>query len=166
MAEPVLVDEAAHASAPRLIGADNERVLFAKGDRVYARTSKVGDLPTEKTSPVRYRIYRNAVALRDPTTGTILAYEAQFLGAADLARGESVRDVTDKDGKPIKELIPATLDIVSNKEEMRAGDRLLPEPRREFPTYVPRAPGRPIEGVRVMAMYGNNVASRRSERCD
>ena len=158
LAEPILVDEATHASAPRLIGADNERVLFAKGDRVYARTTKAGDLPTEKTSPVRYRIYRNAVPLRDPNTGTILAYEAQFIGAADLARGESVRDVTGKDGKPAKEIIPATLDIVINKEEMRSGDRLLPEPKRDFPTYAPRAPGRPIEGVRVMGMHGNSVA--------
>jgi LysM domain len=158
LAEPVLVDEAAHNNAPRLIGADNERVLFVKGDRVYARSSKAGDLATEATSPVRYRIYRNAVPLRDPNTGQILAYEAQFLGAADLARGESVREVPNKDGKSVQEIVPATFDIVTNKEEMRAGDRLLPEPKREFPSYVPRAPGRTIEGVRVMSMHGNNVA--------
>ncbi|MFM7330471.1 MAG: LysM peptidoglycan-binding domain-containing protein [Brachymonas sp.] len=158
LAEPILVDEAAHSNAPRLIGADNERVLSAKGDRVYVRTSKAGDLPTEKTSPVRYRIYRNAVPLRDPNTGNILAYEAQFIGAADLARGETVRDVPGKDGKPVKEIVPATFDIISNKEEMRAGDRLLPEPKREFLTYTPRAPVRAIEGVRVMGMHGSSVA--------
>jgi LysM domain len=158
LAEPVLVDEATHNNAPRLIGADNERVLFAKGDRVYARTTKAGDLATEKTSPVRYRIYRTAVPLRDPNTGQIMAYEAQFVGSADLARGESVREITGKDGKPAKEIVPATFDIVANKEEMRAGDRLLPEPKRDFPTYTPRAPGRTIEGVRVMGMYGNTVA--------
>jgi LysM domain len=158
LAEPVLVDEEAHNNAPRLIGADNERVLFAKGDRVYARSTKTGDLATEKTSPVRYRVYRNATALRDPTTGQILAYEAQFVGSADLARGESVREITDKDGKPAKEIVPATFDIVANKEEMRAGDRLLPEPKRVFPTYVPRAPSRAIDGVRVMSMHGNTVA--------
>lgn len=158
LAEPVLVDEATHNNAPRLIGADNERVLFAKGDRVYARSTKPGDLATEKSSPVRYRVYRNATALRDPTTGQILAYEAQFVGSADLARGESVREITDKDGKPAKEIVPATFDIVANKEEMRAGDRLLPEPKRVFPTYVPRAPGRAIDGVRVMSMHGNTVA--------
>ncbi len=158
LAEPVLVDEAAHNSAPRLVGADNERVLFVKGDRVYARSSKAGDLATEATSPSRYRIYRNATPLRDPNNGQILAYEAQFLGAADLARGESVRETSGKDGKLIQEIIPATFDIVTNKEEMRTGDRLLPEPKREFPTYVPRAPGRAIEGIRIMSMYGNNVA--------
>ncbi len=158
LAEPILVDEATHNNAPRLIGADNERVLFAKGDRVYARSTKAGDLATEKTSPSRYRVYRNATPLRDPNTGLIMAYEAQFVGSADLARGESVREITGKDGKPAKEIVPATFDIVTNKEEMRAGDRLLPEPKRDFPTYAPRAPSKAIEGVRVMSMYGNTVA--------
>ena len=158
LAEPILVDEAAHSRAPRFVGADNERVLFAKGDRVYARAVQPQDLATEKNSPSIYRVYRNAVPLKDPTTGQIMAYEAQYLGSAELIRGQSVRDVTGKDGKPAKEIVPATFDIVGNKEEMRAGDRLIPEPKREFATYVPRAPGKVMEGVRIMSMYGNAVA--------
>ncbi|MBS7806450.1 LysM peptidoglycan-binding domain-containing protein [Variovorax sp. PCZ-1] len=158
LAEPILVDEAAHSNAPRFISSDNERVLFAKGDRVYARAALPNDLATEKDSPANYRVYRNAVPLKDPTTGQILAYEAQYLGSAELVRGQSVRDVTGKDGKPAKEIVPATFDIVGNKEEMRAGDRLVPEPKRDFPTYVPRAPSKVIDGVRVMSMYGNTVA--------
>jgi LysM domain len=158
LAEPVLVDATAHENAPRLVGADNERILFAKGDRVYARAVQPQDLATEKTSPSLFRVYRNAVPLKDPTTGQILAYEAQFLGSAELIRGESMRDITGTDGKPAKEIVPATFDIVGTKEEMRAGDRLLPEPKREFNSYVPRAPGRAIEGVRVMSIYGNAVA--------
>lgn len=158
LAEPILVDEAAHLRAPRIVGSDNERVLFANGDRVYARAEQLQDLSIDKTAPTRYRVYRNATPLKDPTTGNILAYEAQYIGSADLARGQSVRDVTGKDGKPAKEIVPATFDIVGNKEEMRAGDRLLPEPKRDFPTYAPRAPGRAIDGVRVMSMYGSTVA--------
>ncbi len=158
LAEPILVDEAAHLRAPRIVGADNERVLFAKGDRIYARAQQAQDLSTDNAAPTRYRIYRNAVPLRDPSTNQILAYEAQYLGAADIVRGESTRNVTGKDGKPAVEIVPATFDIVGNKEEMRTGDRLLPEPKREFPTYIPRAPGKAIEGVRVMSMYGSSVA--------
>ncbi|TAG27689.1 MAG: LysM domain-containing protein [Burkholderiales bacterium] len=158
LAEPLLVDAAAHDNAPRLVGSDNERILFAKGDRVYARATKPQDLATEKNSPFVFRVYRNAVPLRDPSTSQILAYEAQYLGTAELIRGESVRDVTGKDGQTAKELVPATFDITGNKEEMRAGDRLLPEPKREFSAYVPRAPGRTIDGVRVMSIYGNAVA--------
>jgi hypothetical protein len=103
-------------------------------------------------------VYRNAVPLKDPTTGQILAYEALFLGTAELIRGETVRDVKDKEGKPIKEIVPATFDITGSKEEMRAGDRLLPEPKRDFPTFVPRAPGKVIDGIRVVSMQGNAVA--------
>ena len=158
LAEPILVDETAHLNAPRLISADNERVLFVKGDRVYARASQAKDLPTEKDSPTIYRVYRNAVPLKDPTTGVVLAYEAQYLGSAELVRGESVRDASGKDGKGTQEIVPATFDIVGSKEEMRAGDRLIPEPKRDFPTYAPRAPSTAIEGVRVMSMYGNVVA--------
>jgi LysM domain len=158
LTEPILVDEAAHSNAPRFVGSDNERVLFVKGDRVYARAVQANGIPTEKDSPANYRVYRNAVPLKDPTTGQILAYEAQFLGTAELIRGETVRDVPGKDGKPVKEIVPATFDITGSKEEMRAGDRLLPEPKRDFPTYVPRAPSKVIEGVRVVSMYGNAVA--------
>jgi LysM repeat protein len=176
LAEPLLVDEAAHQRAPRFIGADNERVLFVKGDRVYARSSQPQDLSMAKDAPTRYRVYRNATPLRDPTTNAILAYEAVYIGSADIVRGESTREIVGKDNKesssvsgfwrkitgkedrPSVEIVPATFDIVGNKEEMRAGDRLIPEPKREFPTYVPRAPGRAIDGVRVMSIYGNAVA--------
>jgi hypothetical protein len=150
--------------------------LFAKGDRVYARSSQPQDLSTAKDAPTRYRVYRNATPLRDPTTNAILAYEAVYLGSADIVRGESTREIvgkeskesnvftgfwskiTGKEDKPGVEIVPATFDIVGNKEEMRAGDRLIPEPKREFPTYVPRAPGQVIDGVRVMSIYGNAVA--------
>jgi LysM domain len=158
LAEPLLVDEAAHAKAPRFVGSDNERVLFAKGDRVYARALQPQDLSTERNAPSLFRVYRNAVPLKDPSTGIVLAYEAQYLGSAELVRGESMRDITGKDGKPAKEIVPATFDIVGNKEEMRAGDRLIPEPKRAFATYAPRAPGKVIDGVRVMSIYGNVVA--------
>ncbi len=158
LAEPLLVDEATHNNAPRLVSSENERVLFAKGDRVYARAVLPQDLATERNSPSQYRVYRNAVPLKDPTTGLVLAYEAQYLGSAELIRGQSLRQVTGKDGKPLQEIVPATFDIVANKEEMRAGDRLIPEPKREFATYTPRAPSKEIDGVRVMSIYGLGVA--------
>jgi hypothetical protein len=52
--------------------------------------------------------------------------------------------------------VPATIDILSSKEEMRAGDRLLPEPPREFRSYVPHAPDLPVD-ARVVAVHGNAV---------
>ena len=42
------------------------------------------------------------------------------------------------------------------KEEMRVGDRLLPEPARELLSYVPRAPVTRIEG-QIVSVYGSAV---------
>ena len=52
--------------------------------------------------------------------------------------------------------MPATIDVVSSKEEMRAGDRLLPEPPREYRSYVPHAPDIPVD-ARVVSIYGDSV---------
>ena len=66
------------------------------------------------------------------------------------------RQTTGADGKPKSEIIPATIDIVMAKEEMRVGDRLIPEPARELLSYVPRAPVTAIEG-RIVSVYGSAV---------
>ena len=53
-------------------------------------------------------------------------------------------------------MIPATIDIVAAREEMRAGDRLLPEPTRQLLSYAPRAPEQIVDG-RIVSVYGNAV---------
>ena len=53
---------------------------------------------------------------------------------------------------------PATIDIVSAKEEMRVGDRLLPEPPRELLSYSPRAPAADVAG-RIVSVYGSAVVN-------
>jgi hypothetical protein len=88
-------------------------------------------------------VFRNAVPLKDPTTGEILGYEAQYVqGKAGGGGSETARHVTDARGQATVsiELVPATIDITLAKEEIRMGDRLLPEPPREVPNYVPRRP--------------------------
>jgi hypothetical protein len=52
--------------------------------------------------------------------------------------------------------VPATIDVVRNLEEIRVGDRLLPEPARQMTSYVPRAPAQPIDGT-IVSVYGNAV---------
>jgi hypothetical protein len=64
--------------------------------------------------------------------------------------------VTDASGKVQTELVPATIDIVVAKEEMRVGDRLLPEPPRELPNYIPSAPSSAQSG-QIVSVYGNAV---------
>ena len=48
--------------------------------------------------------------------------------------------------------------MVTAKEEMRVGDRLLPEPGRQLLSYVPHAPQGKVE-VRAVSVYGNAVAN-------
>jgi nucleoid-associated protein YgaU len=159
LAEPIVIDEATLLTAPRIVATQESRVLLSRGDRAYARSQLDGDLSTDKDASDKYRVFRNAKPLKDPNDGQILGYEAQYVGSAELVRGESVRGGKDKDGKDINEIVPATIDIVSAKEEMRVGDRLLPEPKRDFMTYTPRAPEQKVEGGRIVSVYGSAVVN-------
>ena len=201
LAEPLVVDEATFSRAARIVATSENRVLLSRGDRAYARGQygDVGDLTQEALTlgvgkSLQYRVFRNAVPLKDPATGQVLAYEAQYVGKAELVRPESIQEAEkspmlakDKtsEGKdvvttqfentshnlersqvaakaPAKpkaaegEIVPATIDIIKAKEEMRVGDRLLPDPPHEFSNYVPRAPGKAVSG-QIVSVYGSAV---------
>lgn len=158
LSEPVIIDEAELLQAPRIVAAPESRVLLTRGDRAYARGLAATPLKlrAEGRSDV-YRVFRNAQPLRDPLTSAVLGYEAQYLGKASLVRGESMQLVRTASGGQGNVAVPATIDIVSAKEEMRVGDRLLPEPPRQFLSYVPHAPGSGMEGS-IVSVYGNAVA--------
>jgi hypothetical protein len=161
LTEPMIVDEATFSLAPRIVATQENRVLVTRGDRAYAR-ALYGD--GEQGEPLRvvdgksidYRVFRNATPLRDPTTNEVLGYEAQYVGKAQLVSGETQRPAADGNGKALVEIVPATIDIISAKEEMRIGDRLLPEPERELGNYVPRAPESAQSG-QIVSVYGNAV---------
>jgi len=164
LAEPLIVDALTFSQAPRIVATQEGRVLLSRGDRAYALGAYAGDsagpgrpLIDRPGEPLDYRVFRNATPLKDPTTQEILGYEAQYVGKAELVRSESTAQSTDKDGKLQVEKVPATIDIVAAKEEMRVGDRLLPEPPRELRSYVPRAPSSAIAG-QIVSVYGNAVA--------
>lgn len=196
LAEPLIVDEKTFARAPRIVATPDNRVLLSQGDRAYAR-GQYGDanglsesaLTFEAHKSRVYRVFRNAVPLKDPITGEVLAYEAQYVGKAELARPEVTRkaapapEAKKPEGKDVyqpqfentqsnverqqlpspapakgadQEIEAATIDIIKAKEEMRVGDRLLPDPEREFPSYVPHAPATAQNGA-VVSVYGSAV---------
>ncbi len=158
LAEPVIIDEAALLQAPRIVAAPSDRVLITRGDRAYARglaTSPMMQRVTGRDDD--YRVFRKAQPLKDPITQVVLGYEAQYLGKALLVRSESMEMVKGSGGKEENTVVPATIDIISAKEEMQVGDRLLPEPPREFVSYAPHAPGMPVSGA-IVSVYGNAVA--------
>lgn len=159
LAEPVIVDENGLKLAPRIVAAQDDRVLLTRGDRAYARgplETPLLDDPSQKQQ--LFRIFRNATPLKDPITSEVLGYEAQYVGKALLARGESTQESTGKDGKLQTDLVPATIDIVAAKEEMRVGDRMLPEPAQQFQSYVPHAPTGRVD-ARIVSVYGSAVVN-------
>ena len=195
LTEPIIVEEATLQAAPRFVATQEGRVLLSEGDRAYARSADGLQLSIAAGKPRDFRVFRNATPLKDPGTGEILGYEAQFVGRATLVRGESVtpirgeiittkRNSNDENlitqrnepvstphgdavalvrsNDPVKaggtEIVPATLDITRSKEEIRTGDRLLPEPPMELLTYTPRAPTSPVE-ARIVSVYGSAVAN-------
>jgi len=198
LTEPLVVDEGTFSRAPRIVATPESRVLLSRGDRAYAR-ALYGSGQAEDSKPLRvadgrqYRVFRDAVPLKDPETGEIIGYEAQYVGKAELVRDEELREVAPppaptaapapapvdsyqpqfdnpanierqqvaaapapKAAEAQSEIVPATIDITQAKEEMRVGDRLLPEPPREFTNYVPSAPATAMNGA-VVKVYGNAV---------
>lgn len=159
LAEPIVVDEAGLKAAPRIVSAQEGRVLLTRGDRAYARGSNGGPLMDDLSKEQQqFRVFRDATPLKDPATAEILGYEAQYVGKATLVRGETTTEVEGEEGKTVSAIVPATIDIVAAKEEIRVGDRMLPEPPRELTTYVPRAPDTQTTG-RIVSVYGNAVAN-------
>ncbi|HEX5389543.1 MAG TPA: LysM peptidoglycan-binding domain-containing protein [Burkholderiaceae bacterium] len=161
LTEAIISDEESLGDAPRIVAAQEGRVLLSRGDRAYARGltgygARGAALSMDPGEPRAFRVFRNVTPLKDPTTGEVLGYEAKFLGRATLARPEEMREAVGSDGKTSLELVPATIDIVQTKEEIRAGDRLLPEPPRAFRNFVPTAAPADVKG-QVVSVYGNAV---------
>ena len=121
--------------SPRILGSADQRVMFAKGDRVYA--SKGDDLVTD------WRVIRLGRALMNPDNPKeILAYELVHLGEAHT----------------VKPGDPQLLEITANEQEILERDRLLPAVTVETPHYVPHAPTARIESKVVAALNGSLYA--------
>ena len=158
LAEPVVVDETALQLAPRIVSAQEGRVLLTRGDRAYARGPATAPLMDDQARLKQYRVFRNATPLKDPVTAEVLGYEAQYVGKATLIRGETTAQVDEKNGTQTTAIVPATIDIIAAKEEMRVGDRLLPEPPRQLLSYTPHAPSGAVDG-RIVSVYGSAVVN-------
>ena len=142
--EAVIFEKNELESAPRIVAAQEGRVMMGKGETAYVR----GDLGTNTA----YRVFREPRALLDPTTKEVLGYEAAYVGSADYIRAGETR--TGADGKP--EIVPATFRLASLRMEAGVGDRLAPVLQREFTNYVPRPPQNPIGG-QLVSIYGEGI---------
>ena len=74
--EAIIVNAGELELAPRIVAASDERVLITRGDRAYVR-GRVGTPLIERDARKidEFRIFRSAVALKDPLTGSVLGFQ-------------------------------------------------------------------------------------------
>lgn len=131
-----VIDPGALDTAPRLLGAADERVMMTRSDVVYA---------TANTSGTRlWHIVRPGKALVDPDSKETLGHEAVHVGDANtLVAGN-----------------PQTLVIAAAHMEILRGDKLIPAADLDLSSLIPREPETAIEG-KVISAFGGLEASGR-----
>jgi LysM repeat protein len=161
--EAVVLNDNELANAPRIVAAPESRVLMGRGDRAYVR-GEIGGITD-------WRLFRQATPLIDPTTQEVLGYEARFVGTAAYVReGGTTTVPADKDftnlftrgANSTSLAVPATFEILSVKEEVGVGDRLATVPARDFSSFTPRAPSKPMSG-QVVQVYGDSLIAGQNQ---
>jgi LysM repeat protein len=132
LSQPAVVSAGELEKYPRIVATQEGRVYLGRDDTAYARG--IADDNIE-----RYNVFRPAQPLYDPddtARRTPIAYEAFYLGTAQMAKGGEV----------------ATLRIRESTREIGVGDRLIPISRQPVLSYVPRRPEKAIDG-RIVSIY-------------
>jgi hypothetical protein len=130
LTRPLVIEPDGLEKAPTIVATQHNRVILAAGNTAYVRG--IGE-STEET----WYVYRRGNALVDPDTDRVLAYEAIYLGTAQVTRPGD----------------PATVLLTSAVQEINAGDKLVPAGRAQPISYAPHPPDVHVSG-RVMAIYG------------
>lgn len=130
LTRPLVVEPDGLDKAPTIVATQSDRVLISSGNTAYVRGI---------SGPAKdgYYVYRKGGPLVDPETKQTLAYEAIYLGTAQMTRPGD----------------PATVVLNSSVQEIGAGDKLVPVAKLPAPNYAPHAPVKNIRG-RVISIYG------------
>jgi len=131
LSRPLVIEPDGLDRAPTIVGTQSDRVVLAAGNRGYVRGMG-------KSKEATWYVFRPGPPLVDPDSNQTLAYEATYLGTAQLERpGE-----------------PATVMLTTAVQEISAGDKLVAAGRPQPITYAPHSPAKPIRG-RVISIYGS-----------
>lgn len=130
LSQPLVIEKDQLDKSPRIIAAQDNRVVLSPGTRVYINELLDG-------SNLNWYIYRPGDNLVDPDSKKVLGIEATYLGDARVT----------KYGQP------ASADISKAKEEIFVKDRLVPTGDNVVTNFVPHAPDLSISG-RIMRVYG------------
>jgi len=130
LTRPLIVEPDGLDRAPTIVGTETDRVILAAGNNAYVR----GIGGAKETS---WYVYRRGAPLVDPDTNQTLAYEAIYLGTAQVTHAGD----------------PATVVLTSAVQEVEAGDRLIAAAGPQSVNYAPHAPSAQIRGS-VISVYG------------
>ncbi len=147
LTEAMVFDSDALDAAPRIVAAQEGRVMMSKGDTAYVR----GDLGGARD----FRIFRQLKPLKDPLTAEVLGFEGRYVGTAEFVRAGNQADSSGP-------LVPDTFRITHAQLEGLVGDRLSPVPQQELLAYMPHAPAAPVDG-RIVAIYGDGLRAGQNQ---
>lgn len=136
LVEPLVLEPGSIEGFPRIVATEEERVIVGVGNLAY-----VSGL--DPAGGQNWQIFRSGETLVDPVSGEVLGVEAVYIGDAKVKRFGA----------------PSTVEITRARVEINRGDRLMPAREASFPSYVPRAPTKPINGV-ILTVRGavNDIA--------
>ena len=130
LSQPLVIESGELDNAPTIVATEEARVIVGPGDLAYADRVAARD-------GVNWQVFRPGKEVVDPESGETLGFEAKYLGDARVRRFGN----------------PSTLEVVRAREEILKGDHLMPARETSFPSYVPRAPDKPIKGT-IMTVDG------------
>jgi hypothetical protein len=136
LSRPLVIERGGLNGAPQIVATQEGRYNIGAGSRAY-----VAGLRDAKET--LWQVYRPGRALVDPDTKETLGYEAIYLGDARLTRRGD----------------PSTVQILSSKQEITDGDRLVVAPQPQIFSFAPRAPDKPIQ-ARIMSIYDGSTDAR------
>ena len=163
MQHPQIIDQMQTQNAPRLVAGPDNRLLYSKGDRVYA---------DGVTEPGKYLVYRAVKDVLDPDTGKYLGQEVVFSGElmTQPVRQSALEGRSDTDAKYLKEgeyytrlhpllKVPTetaqALMVTEAVSEIRNGDYLLKvTDEGDAFNMMPHAPEKAIDAKIVSVMDG------------
>jgi hypothetical protein len=130
LSRPLAVGKNELEDAGYIAAGFDDRIALGNGNVFYARGLK-------DDGPEYYQVFRLGKPIHEPDTGELLAYEAIYLGDAQLL----------EPGDPSK------LVITSVKQEILPTDRLLAAPKKaSLPYYYPHPPKTQVQGRVVSAL--------------
>ena len=137
-----VVAKAEYENAPYILASATDNLIMGAGHEAYVRGDWVSNVN-------QYEVFRLGAAYIDDETDELLGQEAINLGEIAIVANE---------GDGLKRAL-----IVSSKEELKAGDRLLPRETSPIdPSFFPSTPTSPMQG-RIVGLLDNKSKAAQYE---